>query len=195
MLTRLLLCEVDAKNRCILAIDETVLKVEVLADILVIGHGASRETYHSAHLVKDRYSIAVSQHRKHATFTSAYKTNLLQDIEVQAFVLGPGNEAFYRCIADAECTDGIHAPSLANSFTCLDGSGIDLLNALCEVALRIAESYAQGLLLLLLLLFLLAWSPLVLNLLVEIFLGEFLAGNRERKSILQLAVEADDVAA
>ena len=194
-MTRLLLCEVDAKNRCILAIDETVLKVEVLADILVIGHGASRETYDPAHLVIDRYSIAVSQHRKHATFTSAYKTNLLQDIEVQAFVLGPGNEAFYRCITDAKSTDGIHAPSLANSLTSLDGSGIDLLNALCEVALRIAESYAQGLLLLLLLLFLLAWSPLVLNLLVEIFLCEFLAGNRERKSILQLAVEADDVAA
>ena len=176
-------------------IDETVLQVEVLADILIVGHGSGREAYDSAHLVIDRYSVAVSEHGELAALTITYEANLLQDIQVQAFLLCPGNEAFYWCIADAEGADSILAPSFANCLPCFISSGINLLHTLCKVALRIVECYAQGLLLLLLLLFLLAWSPLVLYLLIEIFLCEFLAGNWEFETILQFAVKADDVAA
>ena len=78
--------------------------------------------------------------------------------------------------------------SLGTGIPCFVSSGIYLLHTFCEVALRIVECYAQGLLLLLLLLFLIAWSPLVLYLLIEIFLCEFLAGYWEFETILQFAV-------
>lgn len=61
-------------------IDETVLQVEVLADILIIGHGSCCETYDSAHLVIDRYGVAVSEHGELAALTITYEANLLQDI-------------------------------------------------------------------------------------------------------------------
>ena len=57
---RLLLCEVNAEDGGVLVIDETVLQIEILADVLVVGHGASRESYDMAHFVIDRYGISVT---------------------------------------------------------------------------------------------------------------------------------------
>ena len=177
--TCLLLCEVDAEDRGVLVIYEAVLQIEVLADVLVVGHGASRESYDTAHFVIDRYGISVTEHGILATLTLADKANRLQVVEVESFGLRPSEESLLRRISYAECLDGILTPACLDRLFRLLRPGIALPYAVLEIRLSVREDDAQRIRLFLLLNFLIAWLVIILYVLIEVFLGKVAACNRE----------------
>ena len=177
--TCLLLCEVDAEDRGVLVIYEAVLQIEVLADVLVVGHGASRESYDTAHFVIDRYGISVTEHGILATLTLADKANRLQVVEVESFGLRPSEESLLRRISYAECVYGILTPACLDRLFRLLRPGIALPYAVLEIRLSVREDDAQRIRLFLLLNFLIAWLVIILYVLIEVFLGKVAARNRE----------------
>ena len=188
--SRLLLREIDAENRLVLSIYQAILQIEILAYILIIGHSSGREANHIAHLVINRYGVAVTKHGILATLSNTDETDLLQEVEVKPLSLRPSNKSFSRSVTDAEPLDSVCSPSFANGISCLVCSWIDLMYALHIILLRIAEYYLQRLFFFLLLLILLARLVIVFNVLIEIFFCKFLAGDWKREIILQFAVEA-----
>ena len=188
--SRLLLREIDAENRLVLSIHQAILKIEILAYILIIGHCSSREANDIAHLVIDRYCVSVTEHGIFATLTYTDETDLLQEVEVKTLTHSPFDKTISWSVTYSEPLNSVSSPSFADGLTCLVCCRVDLMYALHIELLRIAEYYLQRLFFFLLLLFLLARLVIVFYVFIEIFFCKFLAGDRKREIILQLPVEA-----